>query len=190
MTDIFRQLLTGLRALVVLTVLLGIGYPVAVWGVSQVAFDSQADGSLIHRNGTVVGSTRIGQNFTGEQWFLPRPSANDYDAQSSGGTNAGPSDEDLIASINERRAAIAKSDAVAPEDVPADALTASASGLDAYISPEYAQIQTARVARARGLDEAEVAELVTANTSGRILGFLGEPRVNVLTLNLALDASG
>lgn len=190
MTDILRQLLTGLRALLVLTVLLGIGYPVAVWGVSQVAFPSRADGSLVYRNGTVVGSSRIGQNFTGDQWFLPRPSANDYDAQASGGSNAGPSDEDLITAINQRRAAIAKSDAVPGPDVPADAVTASASGLDPYISPEYAHIQTARVARARGLDEQVVAELVTANTSGRILGFLGEPRVNVVNLNLALDASG
>ena len=189
MTDILRQLLTGLRALLVLTVLLGIGYPVAVWGVGQVAFRSQAEGSLIQRNGTVVGSTLIGQNFTGDQWFLPRPSANDYDAQASGGTNAGPSDEDLITSINQRRTAIAKSNDVAPEAVPADALTASASGLDPYISPEYAQIQTARVANTRGLDETKVAELVTANTSGRILGFLGEPRVNVLKVNLALDAA-
>jgi K+-transporting ATPase ATPase C chain len=190
MTDTFRQLLTGLRALLVLTVLLGIAYPVAVWGVSQVAFHSHANGSLIHRDGTVVGSTLLGQNFTGNQWFLPRPSAGDYDAQASGGTNAGPSDEDLITAINKRRAAIAKSDAVAPADVPADALTASASGLDPYISPEYAHIQTARAAKARGLDVGRVAELVRANTSGRILGFLGEPRVNVLTLNLALDASG
>lgn len=190
MTDTLRQLLTGLRALLVLTVLLGIGYPVAVWGVSQVAFPSHANGSLIHRDATVVGSTRIGQNFKGDQWFLPRPSAGDYDAQASGGTNAGPSDEDLITSINQRRAAIAKSDGVAPTAIPADALTASASGLDPYISPAYAQIQTARVAKARGLDPRKVAELVNANTSGRILGFLGEPRVNVLTLNLALNASG
>lgn len=189
MTDTLRQLLTGLRALLVLTVLLGVGYPVAVWGVAQVAFGSQADGSLIHRNGTVVGSQLIGQTFKGSQWFLSRPSANDYDALASAGTNAGPSDKDLIASIDKRRAAIAKSDGVAPGEVPPDAVTASGSGLDPYISPQYAQIQVARVAKARKLDESRVAELVRANTSGRILGFLGEPRVNVLTLNLALDAT-
>lgn len=190
MTDTFRQLLTGLRALVVFTVILGIAYPVVVWGVGQAAFRDNANGSLIVRDNTVVGSSRIGQTFEGSTWFLPRPSAGDYDALASGGTNAGPSDTDLIDSINQRRAAIAKSDGVAPADVPADAVTASASGLDPYISPEYAQIQTARVAKARGLDEEKVTDLVKTNTSGRILGFLGEPRVNVLTLNLALDASG
>jgi potassium-transporting ATPase KdpC subunit len=161
-----------------------------VWGIGQVAFQHNADGSLIVRNGTVVGSSRIGQTFTGDTYFMSRPSAGDYDALASAGTNKGPSNADLIAEIEKRRAAIAQQDGVAPAEVPADAITASASGLDAYISPAYAQIQIARVAQARGLSQQQVEDLVAANTQGRTLGFLGEPRVNVLTLNLALDAQG
>lgn len=194
MTDVLRQLLTGLRALVVLTVLLGIAYPVAVWGIGQLAFPSQSNGSLVVAPGpagtsTVVGSSRIGQTFEGAEWFAPRPSAGDYDAQASGGSNLGPSDADLLAEVAKRRAAVAKADGVAPADVPADAVTASASGLDPYISPAYAAIQVARVARARSMSTSEVSALVSAHTEGRILGFLGEPRVNVLLLNLALDGS-
>ncbi len=178
MTDFFRQLVTGLRAL---TVLLGIGYPIAVWGVSQVGLNDQANGSLIVRNGTVVGSKIIGQAFEGTEWFLPRPSANDYDGLASGGSNLGPSEPDLITSIDERRAAVARRDGVVPADVPPDAITASASGLDPYISPAYAEIQVARVSTARAVPDQQVRDLVAAHTSGRILGFLGEPRVNVLT---------
>lgn len=188
MTDISRQLLTGLRALLVLTVLLGIGYPVAVWGIGQLAFPAQADGSLIVRNGHVVGSSRIGQTFTGGTWFVSRPSAADYDAQASGGSNLGPSEPDLVASIAKRRAAVARQNGVDQQAVPADAVTASASGLDPYISPAYAEIQVARVARAHGLSAPQVQTLVDAHTSGRVLGFLGEPRVNVLELNLSLPA--
>ena len=189
MTETLRQLLTGLRAIVVLTVLLGVAYPLAVWGVGRTAFPDQADGSLVVRDTTVVGSSRIGQAFEGARWFAPRPSAADYDALASGGSNAGPSDTDLIGSINARRAAIAHRDGVPAADVPPDAVTASGSGLDPYISPEYARIQVHRVARARGLSPARVTTLVEAQTSGRILGFLGEPRVNVLELNLALESS-
>jgi K+-transporting ATPase ATPase C chain len=190
MTDTLRQLLTGLRALVVLTVLLGIAYPVAVWGVGQVAFPDQAGGSLIIKNGTVVGSSLIGQTFEGDTWFIPRPSSSEYDAQTSGGTNLGPSDTGLVTDIDQRRADIAAADGVPAAAVPADAVTASGSGLDPYISPAYAQIQVDRVATARHLAPQQVTDLVTANTRGRILGFLGEPRVNVLTLNLALSATG
>jgi K+-transporting ATPase ATPase C chain len=194
MTDVLRQLLTGLRALVVLTVLLGIAYPAAVWGIGQLAFPAQAGGSLVVTAGpggsqTVVGSSRIGQSFSGPQWFVPRPSAGDYDAQASGGSNLGPSDADLLAEVGRRRAAVATANGVTPADVPADAVTASASGLDPYISPAYAAIQVDRVARARSMSTSEVSALVSANTKGRVLGFLGEPRVNVLLLNLALDGS-
>ncbi|MET0693754.1 MAG: potassium-transporting ATPase subunit KdpC [Propionibacteriaceae bacterium] len=189
MSDTLRQLLTGLRALVVLTVLLGIAYPVAVWGIGQAAFSDQANGSLIVRDNQVVGSSRVGQNFEGDDWFASRPSAADYDALASAGSNAGPSDPDLIASIEKSRAEIAQRDGVPVADVPPDAVTASASGLDPYISPAYAEIQVDRVAKARGLSPDQVTALVAAHTQGRILGFLGEPRVNVLELNLALAAT-
>jgi K+-transporting ATPase ATPase C chain len=190
MSDTFRQLLTGFRALMVFTVLLGIAYPVVVWGIGQAAFHANSNGSLIVRDNRVVGSSRIGQTFEGDSWFVSRPSAADYDAQASAGSNAGPSDSDLLASIKKSRAAIAKQDGVSPADVPPDAVTASASGLDPYISPAYAAIQVDRVATARKLTPQQVTDLVSANTQGRILGFLGEPRVNVLTLNLAVAADG
>jgi K+-transporting ATPase ATPase C chain len=193
MTNTLRQLLTGIRALLVLTVLLGIAYPVAVWGIGQTALPANANGSLVTRTGaggpTVVGSSRIGQTFDGDTWFTSRPSAADYDAQASAGSNLGPSDAGLVADIEQRRAAVAALNGVPATAVPADAVTASASGLDPYISPAYAQIQIARVARVRGLTTPRVAELVAENTQGRILGFLGEPRVNVLQLNVALAAS-
>lgn len=189
MSDTLRQLLTGLRALIVFTVLLGVAYPVAVWGIGRVALPTQAAGSLIVRDGHVVGSSSIGQTFTGNTWFQSRPSAGNYDGLASGGTNAGPSDTDLVAEIGKRRAAIARQDGVAPAAVPPDALTASGSGLDPNISPAYAEIQVQRVARARSLTTQQVQGLVAAQTKGRILGFLGEPRVNVLELNLALEST-
>lgn len=185
-----RQILTGLRLLAVLTVVLGVAYPVAVWGLAQVAFPDQARGSLVVSDGAVRGSRLIGQAVEGDQWFQPRPSAGDHDALASAGSNAGPSDPDLLAAVDERRAAVAAREGVAPGDVPPDALTASASGLDASISPEYARLQEARVARERRLDPAEVRRLVAAATSDRALGFLGEPRVNVVELNAALPARG
>ena len=181
-----RQILTGLRLLVVLTVVLGIGYPLLVWGVGQVAFRDQARGSLLVTDGTVRGSTLIGQQVTGNGWFQPRPSAGDYDAMASSGSNAGPSDPDLLTAIARRRTAVAAREGVDPAMVPPDALTASASGLDAYISPAYAALQEARVACDRRLAPDEVRRLVARATSGRTLGFLGEPRVNVVELNAAL----
>jgi K+-transporting ATPase ATPase C chain len=187
-TDILRQLLTGLRVLLVFTVMLGIGYPVVVWGIGQAAFSRQAEGSLIVAHGTVRGSSRIGQSFTGDAWFASRPSAATYDGLASAGTNLGPSDPGLVSTIDQRRAAIARSDGVAPAAVPADALTSSGSGLDPYISPAYAAIQVDRVAHARRLAVTQVQKLVADHTQGRILGFLGEPRVNVLELNVALAA--
>lgn len=186
--NFLRQALTGLRVLVVMTVVLGIAYPVVVWGVGQVAFRHQADGSLIVDQGTVRGSTLIGQTFPGEQWFASRPSAGDDDALASAGSNAGPSDSDLITAINKRRADVAAREGVSPATVPPDALTASGSGLDPFISPAYARLQEARVARTRKMTVPQVDSLVAAATSGRSLGFLGEPRVNVVKLNAALAA--
>lgn len=190
-----RQLLAGLRACVIFTVLLGIAYPFVVWGVGRVAFPNQSQGSLVVRDGQVVGSALVGQSFAPEggdatPWFQPRPSAGDYDALASAGSNAGPRSEDLAAAIEERRAEVAEREGVDPASVPGDALTASASGLDAEISPAYAALQVDRVAQARGLSPERVRDLVTDHTRGRTLGFLGQPRVNVVTLNLALASTG
>ncbi|MET0929998.1 MAG: potassium-transporting ATPase subunit KdpC [Aeromicrobium sp.] len=183
--DLGRQSLAGLRILLVFTVILGIGYPVAVWGVGK-AVPGQSDGQLVTIDGTVVGSGIIGQNFEGDAWFHSRPSANDYDTLASAPSNLGPSNPDLIAAIEERRAAVAEAESVEPADVPADALTASGSGLDPQISVDYATIQVARVAETNGLTESAVRSLVVRFTEGRSLGFLGEPGVNVLRLNVAV----
>ncbi len=187
-----RQSWAGLRVLLLFTVILGIAYPLAVTGVSQLAFGDQADGSVIERDGETVGSTLIGQTFDGEEWFHSRPSAagDGYDTLSSSGSNLGPESADLLAAVEERRTAVAEEEGIDPADVPADALTASASGLDPHISPEYAAIQVGRVADARGLDAGAVAGLVDDHTQGRTLGFLGGERVNVLELNLALEELG
>jgi len=194
-----RQSWAGLRVLLVLTVLLGLAYPLAVTGVSQLALRWQANGSLVSSSGEHVtsaadaaGSLLVGQSFDGPQWFHPRPSAagDGYDALASAGSNLGPLNEDLVATIEERRATVAALEGVDPADVPVDALTASASGLDPDISPAYAHLQAARVARENGLSVESVAALVDATTVGRDLGFLGEPRVDVLRLNLALQTMG
>ncbi|GAA1910976.1 potassium-transporting ATPase subunit KdpC [Nocardioides hwasunensis] len=185
LSDLARQSLAALRLLVVMTVVLGVGYPAAVWAAGQVVAD-RADGQPVRLDGHVVGSRLIGQQFDGDQWFHGRPSPNDYDTLASAPSNLGPSNPDLLAGIEERRSEVAAREGVAPADVPPDALTASGSGLDPDISPAYARIQVARVARANGLPVAEVARLVTAHTDGRSLGFLGEPTVDVLGLNLAI----
>ena len=194
-----RQTWAGLRVLLVLTVLLGFVYPLAVTGIAQVAFPWQANGSLVSSTGErvtsrddAVGSLLIGQAFDGPEWFHPRPSAagDGYDTLASAGSNLGPLNEDLLAAVEERRTAVADAEGIDPADVPVDALTASGSGLDPDISPEYAQLQVARVARERGLSQDEVRALVDDATVGRDLGVLGEPRVNVLRLNLALQTMG
>lgn len=191
MLPFLRQLVTAARALIVLTVLLGIGYPLLVLGIGQLVARPQAEGSLVvDTSGQVVGSRLIGQSFAGEQWFQPRPSAGDYDGLASGGTNAGPNDGELVATIAQRRDQIAARDGVEPDQVPADALTSSASGLDPDISLAYAQLQVARVARARQLPVDRVRQLVEEHVTGRSWGFLGEPRVNVVELNLALNRLG
>lgn len=188
-----RQTLAGLRVLLVLTVLLGVAYPLAVTGVAQVAFGWRADGSLVAADGSqvrspseAVGSALIGQAFDGAQWFQPRPSAagDGYDTLASAGSNLGPNNPDLVATIEERRAEVASREGVDPADVPADAVTASGSGLDPDISPEYARLQVERVARENGLPVEDVRALVERSVVGRDLGFLGEPRVSVLQLNL------
>ena len=183
----------AVRLTLLATVVLGIAYPLAVWGVGQAAFHDQANGSMVESSdGTVVGSSLIGQSFDGahaDEWFQSRPSAageKGYDAGASSGSNLGPTNPDLRKAVEERRAAVAKADGVSPADVPADAVTASGSGLDPDISPEYAQQQIARVAAARGMSTDAVRALVDQHTESRQLGFLGEPVVNVLELNLAL----
>jgi len=187
---VVRQFLAGVRALLVLTVVVGLVYPLAMTGVGQLFFHDPANGSMVSMQGRAVGSSLLGQSFTGPRWFHPRPSAAGpagYDALASGGSNLGPSSPQLAANIAKARAAAAAADGVPGRSVPPDAVTASASGLDPDISPAYAYQQVDRVARARGLEAGVLRRLVAAHVTGRTLGFLGEPRMNVLELNLALD---
>nr|WP_275403958.1 potassium-transporting ATPase subunit KdpC [Pseudonocardia acidicola] len=193
----WRRLLIAVRMLIVVTVLCGLLYPLAVAGVAGVFFSRQARGSLVDAQGRPVGSALLGQAFTDaqgaplRQYFQPRPSAAGlapgYDAMSSGASNLGPTNPELSTLIARRREAVAAFDGVPPQQVPPDAVTASGSGLDPDISPAYALEQADRVAAARGLDPGAVRALVLAHVRGRALGVLGEPRVNVLELNLALD---
>ncbi|WP_250444413.1 potassium-transporting ATPase subunit KdpC [Actinotalea sp. C106] len=187
MTAFLRQSVVGLRLLLVLTVLTGLLYPAAVYAVGR-TMPERADGSMIEVDGQVVGSRLLGQPFEGDEWFLPRPSAagDGYDPLATGASNLGPENPDLLATVEERRAEVADREGVDPAEVPADALTASGSGLDPHVSPEYAALQVARVARHRGLDEGTVRGLVVEATTDRELGLLGAPRVNVLELNVAL----
>ncbi|MDR7382237.1 potassium-transporting ATPase subunit KdpC [Promicromonospora iranensis] len=191
-----RHSLAGLRMLLAFTFVTGLAYPLAMTAVGQVAFPWQANGSLVRSDGgpttsrsDAVGSALVAQGFTGAEYFHPRPSAGEHDTLASGGSNLGPLNPGLVASIEGRKAAVAAAEGVAAADVPPDAVTASASGLDPHISPAYAAIQVARVARERGLSDTDVADLVARHTAGRDLGVLGEPRVNVLELNLALDVA-
>jgi len=184
------QLWPALRINIFLTILLGLGYPLAVTGLSQLLFPHQANGSLITQNGKVIGSELIGQNFTKPEYFQPRPSAagNDgYDPTASGGFNYGPTNQKLIDRV---KASVDKFHKENPDyhgPIPADLLTGSGSGLDPDISPASAQAQTPRVAKARGISADQLGLLVTQYTKAPDLGLLGEPRVNVLKLNLALD---
>ncbi len=178
----------ALVMMVLFTILTGLIYPLAITGVGQVAFPAQANGSLITRDNVVVGSALIGQNFATPGYFWPRPSAagNGYDAANSSGSNLGPTSEKLMDRISGTVAVLAAAGVAAP--IPADAATASGSGLDPDISLGYARAQVARIAAARSLPPAQVEALVSAQTEGPMLGILGETRVNVLQLNMALDA--
>ena len=200
---IVRQHIAGLRLLLVFTVLTGIIYPVFMWGVAQAAFNKQANGSLVSYNGHVVGSSLLCQEFVDAkgnplpQYFQPRPSdaipspapKGDYgcDPTYSAASNLGPNNPDLVTLIKQRQQQIAKFDHVSIAQIPADAVTASGSGLDPFISPANAAIQVNRVAAARHVSPAAIRALVAEHTQGRNLGFLGEPRVNVLLLNVALN---
>ena len=186
----------ALRAMVMFTVVVGIAYTLVVTGIGQLVLPAQARGSVVHTaDGQVVGSALLGQSFADAdgnplpQYFQSRPSAagDGYDAAASSGSNWGPENPDLVKAITERKAQVAAFDGVPQDEVPADAVTASGSGLDPDISPAYAAIQVNRVAAARDLPVEEVRALVAAHTQGRSLGFLGEPTVNVVELNLALD---
>jgi K+-transporting ATPase ATPase C chain len=197
-----RQHIVALRGLLVFTVICGIAYPVVMWGVAQVAFHNQANGSLVSYHGRTVGSSLLCQEFTNAkgnplpQYFQPRPSnavnaedKTDYgcDPGFSAASNLGPNNPDLVKAIKQRQQQIAAFDHVKISQIPADAVTASGSGLDPNISPQNAAIQVNRVAAARHVSPAAIQALVAEHTQGRTLGFLGEPRVNVLTLNIALD---
>jgi potassium-transporting ATPase KdpC subunit len=191
--NITKQIYPAIMITVVLTLLLGVVYPLAIAGIAHVLFPHQADGSLKERNGKIVGSELIGQSFTGPGYFHSRPSAavaspgpgNTYDATASNGTNLGPTNQQLFDHVKSAADALHAENPNA--QIPVDLVTSSASGLDPHISPAGAEFQVPRVAAERGLSEDQVRRLVAEHTEGRQLGFLGEPRVNVLLLNLALD---
>jgi potassium-transporting ATPase KdpC subunit len=204
-----RQLRPAIMSVLVITVVCGLVFPLAVTAIAQVAFHHQANGSLIEQGGKVIGSELIGQNFSAPGYFHPRPSAagSGYDASASSGTNLGPTSDKLINGIHKKLpngkddpsnfdgikdlAAAYRKENGMPDNapVPPDAVTRSGSGLDPEISPANADLQVGRVAKTRGLTEDQVRGLVAENTAGRTFGFLGEPRVNVLKLNLALDTA-
>ncbi|MFJ1708431.1 potassium-transporting ATPase subunit KdpC [Kitasatospora sp. NPDC088346] len=202
MPTVLRTHLTALRMLLVMTVILGLAYPLLVTGISQVAFADKANGSIVTSDGKEVGSSLLGQNYNlpkqdpnnadeeakpDPKWFQPRFSAGSYDPKASGASNLGPNDEKLTKAIEDRRAAIAAFDGVDPATVPVDAVTASGSGLDPHISVAYAKEQVARVAKARNLSADTLNQLIDKYTEGRSLGFLGQDGVNVVLLNKAIS---
>ena len=185
-----RQLAPAVIVFLALTLLVGVAYPLAVTGLAQLAFPHRADGSLVERDGRVVGSRLVGQAFAGARYFHPRPSdaGEGYDAMASAASNLGPTNPELVRQVRSRRVAYRRDNGLRPgQQVPVGAVTASGSGLDPHISVANAGLQATRVARARGLALDDVLALVASHTDGRSLGFLGEPGVNVLDLNLALD---
>ena len=179
----------GVLFTLVTMIVLGVGYPVVLWGVGRVLFPAQAEGSLLRRgDGSVIGSRLVAQGFTRPEYFHPRPSAVDYDAASTGGSNHGPSNPDHLEAVRARLDARAALEAATPAQVPSEMVTASGGGLDPHIPPAAAELQAARVAAARGIAVARVVRLIAAHTEPPTFGFLGRERVNVLALNLALDA--
>ena len=190
MKNLVAELRTSIAATLLLAVLCCGVYPVVVWAVGQGLFSYQANGSLVRVDGKVAGSSLLAQGFTAPNYFHPRPSAagQGYDAAGSSGTNLGPTSKKLIEDVKQRVASFRTEDGLAPDArVPADAVTSSASGLDPHISPANANLQAGRVAAARGMTKEDVLKKVRAHTEGRSLGIFGEPRVNVLMLNLDLD---
>ncbi len=189
-----RQYWVAIRALLIFTVVLGVGYTAVITGIGQLVLPWQSNGSTITSGNATVGSALIGQGFTDKkgnalpEWFQSRPSAagTGYDSSASSGSNYGPESADLITAVKERKAAIAKSDRVPESSIPADAVTASGSGLDPHISPAYALLQVDRIAGVRNLPVAEVKKLVESQIQAPDLGYLGQSRVNVLELNIAL----
>lgn len=184
----------AIMATIILAVITGIAYPLAVTGIAQLVFKEKADGSLMQKEGQIIGSKLIGQNFTRPEYFHPRPSAagkEGYDASASSGSNLGPTNAKLIEGIKKNiQKTLADNPGVNTQDIPVDLVTASASGLDPHISPAAAHLQVSRVARARQVKEETVKKLVNEYTEDRQFGVFGEPRVNVLLLNLALDKIG
>jgi K+-transporting ATPase ATPase C chain len=186
----WQQMASAFRMTLLFTILTGIIYPLAVTGLCQMLFRDKANGSLVTKNGQVIGSLLLGQSFTKPLYFQSRPSAagsDGYDAASSGGSNLGPTNQKLIERVKKSVADFHKTNPDYAGPVPADLVTASASGLDPHISPASAEAQMQRVAKARGISVEQLHQLVALHTAGRSLGFLGEPGVNVLSLNLALD---
>lgn len=190
---VLAQIRPALSVFVILTVVTGIVYPLVVTGIAQVAFPDAANGSLLRRGDTVVGSSLIGQPFSGANYFWSRPSATapqPYNASASGGSNQGPTNPALVDAVKSRIEALRAADPENKAAIPVDLVTASGSGLDPHVSVAAARYQAARVARERKLPIEEVSKLIEAHTEPPLMGFLGEPRVHVLRLNLALDALG
>ena len=185
----WKQIVPAFRAVLLITVVTGLVYPGVVTGLAQALFHDKANGSMVTSNGQVIGSSLIGQNFTKPEYFHGRPSAagSGYDGMASGGSNLGPTSQKLIDRVKGDEAAFRKDNPDYNGPIPADLLTASASGLDPEISPASAEAQVARIAKARSVDQGALAKLVDSHVEGRDLGILGEPRVNVLALNLDLD---
>jgi len=190
MKNMIAELRTSLLITLLLIVLCCVIYPLAVWAIAQGAFPRQANGSLVEAKGKIVGSSLLAQGFSGPAYFHPRPSAagQGYDAANSSGTNLGPTSKKLVEAVQQQVADYRAENGLPPDaPVPADAVTSSASGLDPHISPENAMLQAGRVAKTRGLPREEILRKIAARTEGRALMILGEPRVNVLMLNLDLD---